>query len=183
MLYQAGGAARVPLVIHQAASGNYVPIAQQAFRLRKTLVSSGSNGMYLSVTCAEDLPWFKRSEALKLAADTFLGDYRVRQQLEACELWPRAKVDTNYAARNTSPVLLLTGEWDPVTPPYNAEATARLLPNSLNVVVPQGGHGFGGLEGVQCVQNLMVTFVDQGSTKGLDTSCVKSIKRRPFLLK
>ena len=183
MLYQAGGAARVPLIIHQAANGNFGPLAQQAFRFRKTLVSTASNGMYLSVTCAEDLPWFKRSEAEKLAADTFLGDYRVRQQLEACELWPRAKVDINYAARNTSPVLLLTGEWDPVTPPSNAESVARLLPNSLNVVVPQGGHGFGGLENIQCVQNLMATFIDQGSTKGLDISCVKSIKRRPFLLK
>ncbi|HSE30453.1 MAG TPA: alpha/beta hydrolase [Pyrinomonadaceae bacterium] len=183
MLYSAATATRVPFVIHQAATGNFAPIAQFAFRFRMSLVAAASNGMYLSVTCAEDLPWFKRAEAEKLAANTLLGDYRVRQQLEACELWPRAKVDANYAARSSAPVLMLTGQWDPVTPPSNAENAARFLPNSLQVVVPQAGHGFGGLEGIQCVQNLIAQFIDQGTTKSLDTTCVKDIKRRPFVLK
>ena len=145
MLYSAGSATRIPLVVHQAATGNFVPLTQLAMRYRHGLVASGSNGMYLSITCAEDLPWFKQTEATKLAENTLLGDYRVRQQSEACELWPRAKVDPNYAARALSPVLILTGEWDPVTPPSNAEVAASFLPNSLQVVVPQGGHGFGGL--------------------------------------
>jgi len=183
MLYSAGSATRVPLVIHQAATGNFAPLAQFGFRYRTGLVASGSNGMYLSVTCAEDLPWFKRADAQKLAANTLLGDYRVRQQLEACELWPRAKVDPNYAARSSAPVLMLTGQWDPVTPPSNAENAARFLPNSLQVVVPQAGHGFGGVEGIQCVQNLIAQFIDEGTTKNLNTACVKDIKRRPFVLK
>jgi pimeloyl-ACP methyl ester carboxylesterase len=183
MLYSAGTAIRVPFVIHQAATGNFAPLAQLAFRFRKTLVAAASNGMYLSVTCAEDLPWFKRADAEKLAADTLLGDYRVQQQLAACELWPRAKVDPNYAARSPAPVLMLTGQWDPVTPPSNAENAARFLPNSLQVVVPQAGHGFGGVEGIQCVQGLIAQFIDQGTTKNLDTTCLQSMKRRPFVLK
>jgi pimeloyl-ACP methyl ester carboxylesterase len=182
MLYSAGTATRVPLVIHQAAMGDFAPIAQFAFRFRTNLVASGSNGMYLSVTCAEDLPWFKRAEAEKLAANTLLGDYRVRQQLEACELWPRAKVDADYSSRSSAPVLMLTGQWDPVTPPTNAENAAKFLPNSLQVVVPQAGHGFGGVEGIECVQNLITQFIDQGTTKNLDTACVKNVKRRPFVL-
>lgn len=183
MLYSAGSASRIPLVIHQAATGNFSPLAQLAFQYRNALVATGSNGMYLSVTCAEDLPWFKKTEATKLAENTLLGDYRVRQQLEACELWPRAKVDPKYDAQSLAPVLMLTGEWDPVTPPSNAEDAGRFLPNSLQVVVPHAGHGFGGLEGTRCLQDLIGRFIDQGSTKGLDTSCVKSIKRRPFALK
>jgi len=183
MLYSPGSAARVPLVLHQAATGNFAPLAQIAFRFRSTLVATGSNGMYLSVTCAEDLPWFKQSEAANLAANTFLGDYRVRQQLEACALWPRAKAQTDYAVRSSAPVLMLTGEWDPVTPPTNAQIAARSLPNSLQVVIPHGGHGFGGLDGLQCVQKLIGEFVEQGSAKNLDTTCVKQIKRRGFALK
>jgi pimeloyl-ACP methyl ester carboxylesterase len=183
MLYNPGSAARVPLVLHQAATGNFAPLAQLAFRFRSTLVATGSNGMYLSVTCAEDLPWFNRNDATNLAASTFLGDYRVRQQLEACALWPRAQTSTNYAVQNSAPVLMLTGEWDPVTPPANAEAAGRSLTNSLQVVIPHGGHGFNGLEGLQCVQKLIGEFVDQGSVKNLDTTCVKQIKRRGFALK
>lgn len=183
MLYGAGSSVRIPFIVHQAAAGNFAPLAQTAYRFRVGLVASGSNGMYLSVTCAEDLPWFKRTEATKLAENTLLGDYRVRQQLEACELWPRAKVDPNYAAQSSTPVLMLTGQWDPVTPPSNAEVASKFLPNSLQVVVPQAGHGFGGLEGTQCVQNLIAQFINEGSSKSLETSCVKNIKRRPFVLK
>jgi pimeloyl-ACP methyl ester carboxylesterase len=81
------------------------------------------------------------------------------------------------------PVLILTGELDPVTPPANGEAAARTLPNSLHVVVPHGAHGLGGLEGIDCVDHLIVEFVERGTTKGLDTACVKSIRRKPFPLK
>ena len=41
------------------------------------------------------------------------------------------------------PALILTGQWDPVTPPVYGETAARHLPNSLHLVIPHGGHGFG----------------------------------------
>ena len=77
MLYNPGGASRVPLVLHQAAEGNFAPLAQIALRFRRTLVGTGSNGMYLTVTCAEDVPWAKRTagESERTAQNTFLGDY------------------------------------------------------------------------------------------------------------
>jgi len=185
MLYNPGGAGRVPLFLHQAATGHLVPLAQVALRFRQGLVAGGSNGMYLSITCAEDVPWIKPGEGERRSANTFLGDYRVRQQREACALWPRAKIPPDYAqpVRGTAPVLILTGQLDPVTPPANGEAVARHLPNSLHVVVPYGAHGLGGLDGIDCVDRLMAEFVEEGSTKNLETGCVKSIKRKPFVLK
>jgi hypothetical protein len=36
-----------------------------ALEYRVNLVATGSNGMYLSVTCAEDLPWIKANEWLR----------------------------------------------------------------------------------------------------------------------
>lgn len=187
MLYNPGGASRVPLVLHQAAEGNFAPLAQIALRFRRTLVGTGSNGMYLTVTCAEDVPWVKRAggESERNAQNTFLGDYRLHQQREACGLWPRATVDSDYfkPVRSGVPVLILTGEWDPVTPPANGDFVARTFPNSLHVVVPHGAHGFGGLEGTDCVERLMTEFVEHAAPKSLDTSCVKNIRRRGFVLK
>ena len=187
MLYNPGGAARVPLVLHQAAEGDFAPLAQFALRFRRTLVGTGSNGMYLTVTCAEDIPWVKRDagESERFAQNTFLGDYRLQQQREACELWPRAKVDSDYfkPVRSDVPVLILTGEWDPVTPPANGDYVARSFSNSLHIVVPHGAHGFGGLEGLDCINRLTTEFVERGTTKGLDTSCVKNVRRRGFVLK
>ena len=187
MLYNAGGAARVPLVLHQAAEGNFAPLAQNAFRFRRNLVGTGSNGMYLTVTCAEDIPWVKRNEgeSERFSQTTFLGDYRLQQQREACALWPRATVESDYfkPVRSDVPVLILTGEWDPVTPPANGDFAARSFPNSLHVVVPHGAHGLGGLDGLDCIERLITAFVEGGTIKGLDTSCVKNIKRKGFPVK
>ncbi len=185
MLYSPVPASRVPLMLHLAAQGDYVRLTRAALEFRKNLVATGSNGMYLSVTCAEDLPWIKPGEGERMAKNTFLGDYRLRQQREACALWPRAEIERDYAQPTKSdvPVLILTGEWDPVTPPSNAERVAKTLTNSLNVVVPHGAHGLGGLEGMDCIDNLIVDFVEKGSTKGLNTECVKNIRRKGFQLK
>ena len=185
MLYGPVAAERVPLALHLAAQGNYVPLAQAAVRYRMNLVGTGSNGMYLSVTCAEDLPWIKPGEGERMAANTFLGDYRLRQQREACALWPRAEIERDYPkpVRSNVPVLILTGEWDPVTPPANGDRVAKTLTNSLHVVVPHGAHGLNGLEGMNCVDDLIVQFIQRGSIAGLNTECVKNIRRRGFALK
>ncbi|HKG59774.1 MAG TPA: alpha/beta hydrolase [Pyrinomonadaceae bacterium] len=185
MLYSPVPASRVPLVLHLASQGNYVPLAQTAIRYRMNLVAGGANGMYLSVTCAEDLPWIKAGEGERMAANTFLGDYRLRQQREACTLWPRAEIERDYAqpVKSDVPVLILTGEWDPVTPPSNAERAAKTLTNSLNIVVPSGAHGLDGLEGMDCIDNLIVEFIESGSSKGLNTECVKMIHRKGFAIK
>jgi len=185
MLYQPAAASRIPLFIHLAAQGNFVPLAKAAIEYRRNLVATGSNGMYLSVTCAEDLPFIKTGEGERNGANTFLGDYRLRQQRAACALWPRGKIPADYAKPTVSdvPVLILTGQWDPVTPPIYGDTAAKHLSHSLHVVVPHGGHGFGGLSGLDCIDNLMTSFIEKGNTVGLDTSCVGSIKRQGFLLK
>ena len=185
MMYSPVPASRVPLIIHLAAQGNFVPLTQTAIEYRKFLVSTGSNGMYLSVTCAEDLPWIKPGEGERMAENTFLGDYRLRQQREACALWPRADIAKDYAdpVRSDVPVLILTGEWDPVTPPSNGDATAKTLKNSLHIVVPHGAHGLGGLENIDCVLGIAAEFIERGTTNGIDTACVKTVRRKGFALK
>lgn len=185
MLYQSGAASRIPLFLHLAAQGNYTPLAESAIFYRQQIVATGSNGMYLSVTCAEDLPWIKAGEGERNGENTFLGDYRLRQQREACAFWIRGEIPKDYAApvRSDVPVLILTGQWDPVTPPIYGDTVAKYLRNSLHIIVPSGGHGFGGLEGLDCISKLTVEFINRGSAKELDTSCVKGIRRKGFLLK
>ena len=185
MLYQAGASSRIPLFLHLAAQGNFTPLAESAIFYRKQIVATGSNGMYLSVTCAEDLPMIKSGEGESNGTNTFLGDYRLQQQRAACALWPRGSVPGNYAepTRSKVPALILTGEWDPVTPPAYGDTAARSLPNSLHVIVPHGGHGLNGLDGIDCIDRLIPAFINSGTTKGLDTSCVGNIRRHGFVLK
>jgi pimeloyl-ACP methyl ester carboxylesterase len=185
MLYSASGGSRLPLFLHLAAGGDFTPLAQAALFFRQNIVASSGSGLYLSVTCAEDLPFIKQGEGERNGQNTFLGDYRLRQQREACAEWPRGDVSKDYGQliHSDVPALLLTGEWDPVTPPAYAETVAKNLPSSLRIIVPSGGHGFNGLEGLGCIDNLIAEFVNRGTPKGLDTLCVKSIRRNGFLLK
>ena len=183
-LYQSANASRIPVLLNDAAKGNFKRLAEAAIRFRRMLVATGATGLYLSITCAEDLPFAKRVPGRDPDA-TFLGDYRLREQLEACAEWPQSKLRKNYDELVSSdvPALIYSGQWDPVTPPAYGERVAKLLPNSLHVVVPSGGHGFSGLEGLQCLNDLSANFVESGTVKGLDTSCVKSIRRKGFHLK
>ena len=63
------------------------------------------------------------------------------------------------------------------------DTAAKYLSHSLHVIVPHGGHAFNGLNGLDCIDNLILNFIDRGATAGLDTSCVNSIGRKGFLLK
>ncbi len=185
MLYQSGAASRIPLILHLAAKGNFTPLAEAAIFYRREIVATGANGMYLSVTCAEDLPWTKAGESKSDEKTTFLGNYRLRQQREACSFWLRGEIPKDYASptRSDAPALILTGQWDPVTPPVYGDTAAKYLPNSLHIIIPSGGHGFGGLEGLDCLSNITVDFISKGSVQGLNTSCVKAIRRPGFVLK
>lgn len=182
LLYQSSGASMIPALLHRAAGGDFGPFAEFAAFGRREIVSSGASGLYLSVTCAEDLPRIAPDEGERAAAGTFLADYRLRQQRRACELWPRMTPPPAFGepVAAQTPVLLISGQWDPVTPPAQAEQALRQLPHGRHLVIASGGHSYSGLTGVDCVAKLTADFVAAGSADGLDTSCVAGIKRPPF---
>lgn len=182
LLYNAAQAGLVPAMVHQAAAGDFRPIAAVALERRVNMVDAMSHGMFLAVTCAEDLPFADLASGAREARGTFLGDYRLRDQHAACAGWPRAPLAPDFREPVASgiPTLLVSGERDPATPPANGEQVARHLPNSLHLVVPSGGHGYGGLENSSCLDRLVNDFVRAASVAALDTACLRTVRRRPF---
>jgi pimeloyl-ACP methyl ester carboxylesterase len=75
-------------------------------------------------------------------------------------------------------VLVINGQLDPVTPPDFGRRTVASLSNSLFLEVPYQGHGIE----VDCPVDIAQTFIDRGTLKGLDTSCLAQIKPTPFVL-
>jgi pimeloyl-ACP methyl ester carboxylesterase len=187
MLYRPWAAAAVPLTFHRAARGDWRPLAEYARSfLGGADFGSLADGYYLSLTCSEDVPFIREDEIPAAVGGTFLGDFRIRSQRAACAAWPVPPVGRDFLAPVVSgvPTLLVSGERDPVTPPSNAERAARTLENSLQVVVPDAGHGNGGIEGaLECIGNLEVRFIETGTVKGLDTSCLERTRRPAFVLK
>ena len=52
----------------------------------------------------------------------------------------------------------------------------------LHIVVPHGAHGLSGLQNIECLDGLIRQFIETASVKGLDTACIKTIKRQGFQL-
>lgn len=170
----------LPLRLHQAYQGDYRPLVEAALDSRRSLERALAEGMWLSLTCTEDIPRIDPDIVPRETAGTYLGDYRVRIQTEACKLWPRGKVSPSYwdLVRSDLPVLMISGERDPVTPPSFGERVARGFPNGLHLVEPHGAHGADG----DCTNRIIVEFLKRASTEGLDTSCLAQSKPAKFAL-
>ena len=182
-MYDRDKAARIPLIVHHAASGDFTPFLQQA--IAPSIPDFVADGMYLSVTCAEDVPFINQEEAAGLNANNPFGNYRVFQQTRACEMWPRGEIPADFhePVRSNGPVLIFSGNMDPVTPPGYGEEVARHLPNSRHVIIPEAGHGVDGLTDPGCIDRIALEFLDKGDAKNLDVSCVERMKPPPFATK
>ena len=184
MLYLPDSALRIPLSLRLAASGDFGPLAQTAVTLGSGFLGGLAEGLYLSVTCSEDVPFLDEAASRRGNAGTFLGDFRLERQQEACGLWPRGALPPGYGdpVSSSVPSLLFSGERDPVTPPTRGEAAVRHLARGRHIVIADGGHDVLGLDGVDCLDQLMTTFIVAGTAEGLDTSCLAGVRRQPFPL-
>lgn len=182
LLYSPAFARLLPLLIHAAAQGEFQLFGGELLEYAQTLRGPANQlalGMHLSVVCAEHIPFISEADIARETAGSFYGDARVRAQIKACEGWPRGSVSAGFIepVKSDAPVLLISGDLDPVAPPWLAAAAAQYLPNSRHVIARNASH----FSGSDCVDGLIAKFIAQGSARGLDASCVEQIKRPPFL--
>ena len=185
-LYSAETARRLPLALHEAAAGRWERLVAIGLDNRAGLGRQIALGMLMSVVCAEDVPLITPERTARETANTFLGDYRVRQQVAACARWPRGTLPADYAepVRSQVPALLISGELDPATAPRHAERVRRTLPRSAHVIVPDAGHGWGAglIGGSQCMGRVIESFLESADPGRIDRACVKEIRRREFVV-
>jgi pimeloyl-ACP methyl ester carboxylesterase len=183
MLYAPTTARQIPLLLHQAAAtGDYQPFAEFQLQRNIAFAPGFAEGMYFAVTCTEDIARTDTAAAYAAGRSTFLADHRARPHIESCSGWPKGELPAGYGQEVASdvPVLIITGEYDPVTPPIQARSAASRLSRSKVVIVPHGGHNFSGLTNAACVQQLMLGFLETANPDVLDTACLAGIKRPAF---
>ncbi len=183
MQYSPFLSSRIPLYLHLAAQGDFGPMLRMTIEDRTD--PDWDVGAYLAITCAEDVDRIDPKEVPAIVANTYQGDDRIRDQVEACSFWPHGKLPESFfePLESLAPTLLLTGWLDPATPPEWAVEVQKHLPNSRNVVIREGAHGPGGLSNIECYNKLVNDFIANGTPFGLDTACVNEMKRPAFLLK
>lgn len=176
--YESETIALLPLLIHSAAAtGDLHPLAAQSLILSDFMKIS--QGEHLAVTCSEDAPFLDPAQLEKDNGASYVGTGSGLLYVDACKTWPRANVTAEDRApvSSNAPVLLLSGELDPVTPPSNAAWAARTLPNSFQITVPGEGHN--ALQR-SCTRRIIEDFVEHASVAGLSADCLKDAKPMRF---
>ena len=136
---------------------------------------TGAPATHAAVTCAEWLP-------LASGPPAGIGEFAaavVGEGLSAgCEPWaiavsplPAEPVESDL------PVLLISGWFDPITPPSFAEETARHLAASTHIVSRTRGHGIWVWGYDSCVDRIVVDFLAEPDAV-LDTAC--ALEDRPL---
>jgi pimeloyl-ACP methyl ester carboxylesterase len=180
-LYSPELSSRVPSMV-RALSSDKATLFNNVWSGRVLLATDRlAAGFFLSVSCTEDVPYLPQNIA-PLVSGTFGGDYRLRQQINACTVWPRGKVSAQHRqpTKSSIPTLIMSGEFDPVTPPGGGEEVLRGLTRGRHVVIRNNGHPMGNAE--RCVGGMMAAFVEKKSVEGLDTSCADKIPPVPFVM-
>lgn len=178
--YTPEGQALLPLLVSDAHdSGELDRLAAQALMTSTALLEQLSRGMEMSVLCAEDVPLYPAD--WQAPADSVLGGTLVDYVRWSCEVWPRGDVPADYHQPVASevPALLLSGEFDPVTPPAWGERVAESLANSRHFTVPGQAHA---LLGRGCVDGVVSRFVADAGFDGLDAECLDDMGRMPFFV-
>lgn len=141
-------------------------LARLGTRTMASAYAANNEGTYFAVQCHDRLPF----TADERDVDGFGGAVTATPLRDICPAWDQ---DEAYEIVGTQvesdiPTLLLSGAFDPITPPELAEAAADGLPNST--VVTQDGRGHGIWAGDDCIASIVQQFVAD-PLRDLDTSC------------
>ncbi len=172
----------LPAVIYNAHKGNYATLADLVMN---DMINNEffSAGMYYSVQCAEEVS-FETPQTLINADKNFpkqrdvldMGDFAT-----VCKMWNvhAAPAVENQAVTSDLPTLVLSGEYDPITPPTYGQEAAKTLKNSTWLLFPGLGHGVSISD--RCPLNISLAFIDAPDRKP-DGSCIDTMHPPKFAI-
>jgi pimeloyl-ACP methyl ester carboxylesterase len=167
--------ASLPLTLSEASKGRYEPLMAQAKLISGNLGETISAGMQMSVTCSEDADQLKVDPAY---ADSVLGNDMIDALRTQCAVWPRGERPADFHRPLVSdlPILVLEGEFDPVTPPRYGEQVVKNLSHGRLLILRGQGHN---VIPVGCMPKLMARFIDTADAKSLDAHCLDKLPYAP----
>lgn len=140
-----------------------------------------SYGMYFSVLCSEDSDFSPSEISLEgvhpqLAASQSDGP---EQFLNTCNIWQVEPLDASMdePVSSSTPVLILSGGFDPITPPEFGQEVSKTLVNSYVIEFPTGGHG--AALGGDCQDQIIRSFLLNPS-QSPDTNCMQPLESLEF---
>ncbi len=167
----------IPLMVSLANQGQPETMAAQAQMVMNSLNQGLNNALELSVSCAEDVPFMPKTSNV---TNSLFGDNLFELMHARCEQWDYVPVDASFKEPVSSdiPTLLLSGEYDPVTPPAFAEKTMATLNNAQHLIAKGQGH-IVGTRG--CMPKIVTAFIKDPEAE-LATECMKDFRDFSFFI-
>lgn len=166
----------LPRLIDRLSRGDFTPAVDGA---RPGVPPVVPRGVYLSITCAEELSRLTAEQRARARRSTRLGAGEwVDDEERECSVWGAGTLPDGFwdPVASDVPVLLLTGSEDYVTPPAYAESVAVHLSEATLRVVPQRSHD----DVDPCVSALIEDFLLRGGSSEPDLACPEDRGPLPF---
>jgi pimeloyl-ACP methyl ester carboxylesterase len=176
-LYSNRYRALIPMVVEQATRGDYSALV--GLMLAQDFAADLSVGVNFAVVCGEDRPFWTAQRQAEFA-QSYLGQSWLQGAESSCDVWQVKPVAADYTAplQTDTPVLLLSGGLDPVTPPDWAELAMAKMRNARHLVAPHATHI---VASQSCAPKLISQFINQQSAAELDERCLHQELRKAFL--
>ncbi len=179
LLYETDIIPALPKLISDASQGQYsmIELILSSLLAQQEFVSIG---MQFSVQCNEELSFSSLADLEEAIAQhpelAQFFEYSVvgKFAFQVCEGWNSGRADpiANEAVSSDLPTLIITGEYDPITPPDFGRHVAQTLPNSFFFEYPGMGHGVSLIAG--CPTDMMIAFF-QDPTTAPDSTCIEEM--------
>ena len=168
-------AALLPTTIHAALAGDYAPLMGQSALIQRQLGDAIDDVMGMSVVCSEDAGLLETDPR---DAATLLGAIFQQQTAAQCAVWPHGALPADFHAplKSALPVLILEGQYDPVTPPRYGYEMLKTLSDGRLLIAKGQGHN---VVGAGCMPRLVARFVKDLEPKTLDARCLDSLGPTP----
>ena len=163
----------IPYVVSRAEEGDFSFVLNIAMLLGASQ-DDMADGMYMTVVCSEygDTPEtaLRFPGVLKRLADAAQSD--AQQVLTLCRDWRIRLLDKKLLepVKSDIPTLLLSGRFDPITPPAQADRVAAGLTHAFRVTFAGGTHGQAFT--VPCANRIIAAFLD-APTSAPDGACAQ----------
>lgn len=176
MLYESTTLSRAPRLIDLIEKKDYDYVTRLRNGYELETLNLTTFGLANSIYCSEDLNYTaEEAQQADAGVPKELSIFRsASEMLDLCKTWqvPLVGPEMNTPAASDAPVLVLNGEFDPLTPASAATSTLGSLTKLTTVDIRGGGHGQIGPNA--CAASIVSNFLNAPGTP-LDVKCAADL--------